>query len=880
MVGRFYPAHCTYSLQSMYYFRFFCIAVTLLALSGCARNVSEPEGSGDAGIETGTLPEPSPGALPGRVFVKFKKEQDKESLDAYAHIGHFRRMYPDAGIYEARHREAGLHLWYVVTFDESVPLTKAGMQVSELQDVDILEYDLPVKFHQSTVFPFNDPGLSRQWHYHNDGSIQGTIAGSDIRLLDAWLLETGKPDVIVAVHDGGIQYNHPDLEGNMWMNRAEAEGAPGVDDDENGYVDDIYGYCFYSETVGGAIHPDNHGTHIAGTIAACNNNESGGAGIAGGNGTPDSGVRLMSVCTSGGDDTKGAYLQQGFVYAADNGAVLINCSWSIPEATSTPLFLKEAIDYFNRYAGLDDKGNQRGPMAGGVAFFAAGNENRDNKEYPAMDDNVVAVASIGANYHKAYYSSYGEWVDIAAPGGDVQQGHQVYSTITGGNYGNMQGTSMACPHVTGVAALAVSYFGGPGFTREQLIRLLTETTNPVIEEYNTSYAGQLGSGLVDASACLGVTLDAPASVQSLSGKSRSNYIDLEWIVPGASRADIPYSYDVYYSLSPLNDVAGNDVRKISVPGGKHAAGESMAVTLSNLELNKDYHIRILSRSMLDKVSAPSPEIVINTLDNKPPVVEALDGTSITLKAFQSGALRFKVSDPDGHPLTCSLEGATAGISHTFADGIVTVSFDALSLEDGKSYQLLLRVSDSHDSVDTPIGCQILKNHAPVAVKEMDNQVIQGIGESLTLDLSGYFSDEDAEPLTYSARNLGTQTVAACTIEGDQLHLKGSSYGNSSLEITAMDARKNKALLTFLILVRDGSREVEIYPNPVESTLYLRTGSGQNASLVLSNKSGAVLFRESSAAMGPFAPYAIDMRDYTAGSYYLKVNGVVYTVIKK
>ena len=131
--------------------------------------------------------------------------------------------------------------------------------------------------------PFDDPGLPQQWHYNNEGSIRRAVEGADIDLFEAWKTTAGDPAVIVAIMDGGVQWDHPDLAANMWVNEAELNGAPGVDDDGNGYVDDVYGYNFDKDT--GAIEPGGHGTHCAGTIAAVNNNGIGVCGVAGGTGT-------------------------------------------------------------------------------------------------------------------------------------------------------------------------------------------------------------------------------------------------------------------------------------------------------------------------------------------------------------------------------------------------------------------------------------------------------------------------------------------------------------------------------------------------------------------------------------------------------------------
>ena len=396
------------------------------------------------------------GSVPGVIRVKFKhavSETKAAGLDLSA-LGScsITRTFPPAGKWEARHRAAGLDRWYDIRFDGNLPLSKAGEAAWDLEDVEEVEFIPELQARQET-YPFNDPRLSQQWHYQNPGGRDQWAEGCDVNAFKAWTIETGKPAVIVAVNDSGVDYAHEDLAANIWVNEAEKNGKPGEDDDNNGYVDDIYGYNFITydnQTTVGKITPGDHGTHVAGTIGAVNNNGIGVCGIAGGDGSAESGIRIMITQTL--DGQHGAFTPESFVYAADNGAVLMNCSWGfVNNEQPTPKSYVEAIDYFNAYAGMDENGDQTGPMAGGLMIFAAGNDGREI-EHPAMDDNVFAVAALSANYVRSYFTSFGEWVDISAPGGDANRKTYVLSTIPDNQYGTMQGSSMAAPHATGARA--------------------------------------------------------------------------------------------------------------------------------------------------------------------------------------------------------------------------------------------------------------------------------------------------------------------------------------------------------------------------------------------------------------------------------------------
>lgn len=268
-----------------------------------------------------------------------------------------------------------LDRWMLVHFDKSLDLKAVAEKIAALECVERVEFDLKMKRiasqalpmptsrpepTRSVEMPFDDPELPWQWHYYNDGSVGNfCVAGADINLLNAWKYTAGDRRVIVAVMDGGIMYDHPDLKDNMWVNEAEQNGQLGIDDDMNGYVDDIYGYNFVKDS--GKVTADDHGTHVAGTISAVNNNGYAVCGIAGGTGNND-GVRLMSIQIFEGED--GCYQHQivrGYQYAADNGAVLINNSWgyepdvyiSDNQFEQYDSALKNAIDYFESNARLD-----------------------------------------------------------------------------------------------------------------------------------------------------------------------------------------------------------------------------------------------------------------------------------------------------------------------------------------------------------------------------------------------------------------------------------------------------------------------------------------------------------------------------------------------
>ncbi|MDJ1486330.1 S8 family serine peptidase [Cytophagaceae bacterium YF14B1] len=556
--------------------------------------------------------------------------QTFDKVNAKVKAQQIKRVFPDGGKYEAKHRKHGLHLWYELKVNPNLPLQEAIAAYKGLTEIQLAEPvnlkknigpnpadKKPIPFNlKGTVQPLgtigratNDPGLSYQWHYDNFGQSGGK-QGADISLAKAWAIETGKKNVIVAITDGGVDVNHPDLKASMWTNAKEIPGNK-IDDDKNGYIDDVHGYSFVENK--GAITPHDHGTHVAGTIAATNNNGIGVSGIAGGSGKGD-GVQLMS-CAVFNTDQEGNEQAGGFeytyIYAADNGAVISQNSWGYRQPNVVDQAVLAAIDYFIDEAGTDENGMQTGPMKGGIVIFAAGNDNQSGKWYPGYYSSTLSVAATGHEDVKASYSNFGEWVDLAAPGGDdiESEGPEGYvlSTIPNGKYAWMAGTSMACPHVSGVAALVVSKFGGAGYTPEQLrARLLASVDN--IDAENQWYKGQIGIGRLNAFHALQTIDDQlpPAAVTDLTvSASKNSGLTLTWTAPADSSSGSASLYELRYATFPITPDNFGEAIRVSVPPKPGPAGMKETFTLTDLTPETTYYIAIQSSDYYHHTSALS-----------------------------------------------------------------------------------------------------------------------------------------------------------------------------------------------------------------------------------------------------------------------------------
>lgn len=358
-----------------------------------------------------------------------------------------------------------------ISLDGSKPIKEAIKELQNIPNYIWVEEVVPYQTFETAPFSASTPNDPDR------ATFQPWL--ETLQASAAWEIGTGSSDIVIAIIDTGVELNHPDLEANLWVNAGEIPGN-GIDDDQNGFIDDINGWDFFSKT--GDPNPksnsNNHGTHVAGLASAVTNN---GIGIA----SLSYNTRFMPIKISDNNGKNLSYGYEAIIYAVNNGANVINCSWGSTQ-------FSKALEFAIEYAWEN----------GVIVTAAAGNDGNTSVYYPAGYARSIAVGSINfKTLKKSSFSNYGGFVDVLAPGGETNDG--IYSTLTNKSYGVSSGTSMASPIVASLVGLIKSV--RPDWDKST-VRAQLEKTALSVKETNPDIQNLIGTGLIQAQNALSESL--------------------------------------------------------------------------------------------------------------------------------------------------------------------------------------------------------------------------------------------------------------------------------------------------------------------------------------------------------------------------------------
>jgi thermitase len=533
-------------------------------------------------------------SVPGELIVKFKDDSQKSShlrlkslgIQSYERI---KLSYGNLYLAKFDHRNKNAdQLVKSLSQDENIEYAEPNFIYSIVRPQAALDFSQLVssQSYELNNYTPSDPQFTKLWGLINTGSNEPGgrspgRSGADIAAGQAWNLTTGSKQVKIAVIDTGIDYNHPDLVDNIWTNEAEKNGRPGVDDDGNGYIDDIHGYDFANDD-GDPMDGHSHGTHCAGTIGAVHNNGIGVAGV-----MADVSIVGLKFLTDSGSGAS-ANAIKAIDYATKLGVDIMSNSWGGGGRSQA---LEDAI--------------QRASDAGIIFTAAAGNSGTNNDTSPHYPsnyevDNVISVAAHTAQDDLASFSCYGKrTVHIAAPG------HNILSTVKKGGYSVFSGTSMATPHVSGALGLLIAHVGNLSVTevRERLM-----ATSVPVNSYRRKI---IKGGRLDAYNLL--TDTRPARSEPNPGKWKTKRLSTPW------ETQHPYGVNL------------NEEMPFTVPGAKYVR---LVIKKHELEDRYDFiQVATGSRTLVEKISGAGSNYITDYVEGDILIATFRSDRSVTKWGF-------------------------------------------------------------------------------------------------------------------------------------------------------------------------------------------------------------------------------------------------------
>ena len=517
------------------------------------------------------------------------------------------------------------------------------------------------------------------------------------------------------------------------------------------------------------------------------------------------------------------------------------------------------MDYFVKYAGCDNQGNQlpNSLMKGGLVVFAAGN---DNIQYgpPANYEPCIAVGAISSSGGRASFSDYGPWVDLCAPGVDIA------STVPTNDYAMFGGTSMACPHVSGVAALVLSYCGGPGYTADDLKEALIGGARMIGPSTGSKPIGPL----VDAYGALRYG-DKPVKLENYTVAPSGNSLRFTFTTNGN------YGYSAFASknrnsIENLNPaVPGSDVvvESLEIEDEADREGKEMTIRMTRLDFTSTYYVTVAPYAYGHRYAEASGVKTVNTEENHPPVLN-IPSELGPFHQYEDVSMALDITDPDGNSFTVSATSNGPARLVLSSEGHWVFRLDGRNSNPG-TYEMTITAKDEFDfSAKKTLSYTLLKNRAPVQSKDFEIVHLYAAGEKREIDVSSYFSDPDGEPLTFGIQYMG-RGVFTATQKENQVNIAALNDGYDVIQVTATDALGEKAVAEIPVLVRKPSDEITVMPgNVVTSTLTILPGiEPGEVSVRLVSGTGAIIYN-TSGSYSVMNPIVIDVSRCAPGYYTL------------